>query len=180
MLMPFGSAFSINNLHVSLEQLPILYLVTGLSTIFFGPILGMMSDKFGKYRLFASGSVLTIIMVVVYTNLDVSPFWIVVLVNVFLFAGITSRMISGSALMTAVPEQHDRGAFMSINSSVQQISGGIAAGVAGLIVVQNDGGTLANYDTLGYLVVSSVLITIGLMFILNKRLNNRAINSKVD
>ena len=180
MLMPFGSAFSINNLHVSLEQLPILYLVTGLSTIFFGPILGMMSDKFGKYRLFASGSVLTIIMVVVYTNLDVSPFWIVVLVNVFLFAGITSRMISGSALMTAVPEQHDRGAFMSINSSVQQISGGIAAGVAGLIVVQNDSGTLANYDTLGYLVVSSVLITIGLMFILNKRLNNRAINSKVD
>jgi predicted MFS family arabinose efflux permease len=180
MLMPFGSAFSINNLHVSLEQLPILYLVTGLSTIFLGPILGMMSDKFGKYRLFASGSVLTIIMVVVYTNLDISPFWIVVLVNVFLFAGITSRMISGSALMTAVPEQHDRGAFMSINSSVQQISGGIAAGVAGAIVVQNDSGTLANYDILGYLVVSSVLITIGLMFILNKRLKNRAINSKVD
>ena len=35
-------------------------------------------------------------------------------------------MISGSALMTAVPEPKDRTAFMGINSSIQQIAGVIA------------------------------------------------------
>ena len=45
--------------------------------------------------------------------------------------------------MTAIPEPKDRGAFMSINSSVQQISGGVASAIAGLIVVQTNGGKLA-------------------------------------
>lgn len=173
MLMPFGSAFSINNLKISLTQLPLLYLITGISSIAFGPFLGMLSDKLGKYNLFAAGSVISIIMVVIYTNLGVTPFWGVVVLNIFLFAGITSRMISGSALMTAVPEQHDRGAFMSINSSIQQISGGIAAAVAGMIVVQEPNGHMDHYDLLGYVVVGSMLLTIGMMYVLNEQLKKR-------
>ena len=60
-----------------------------------------------------------------------------IVVNVVLFIGITSRMISASALMSAVPDAAHRGAFMSVNSSLQQIAGGVAAAVAGLIVVQD-------------------------------------------
>ena len=173
MLMPFGSAFSINNLKISIDDLPVLYFVTGISSIVFGPMLGMLSDKVGKYRLFAIGTVITMLMVIIYTNLGVTPFWTVVALNVVLFAGITSRMISGSALMTAVPEQHDRGAFMSINSSIQQISGGIAAAVAGLIVVQENNGHMDHYDALGYVVVGSMLITVGLMYVLNQQLKRK-------
>jgi hypothetical protein len=40
--------------------------------------------------------------------------------------GIMSRMIPSSALTSAIPEMADRGAFMSINASLQQIAGGIA------------------------------------------------------
>jgi len=40
------------------------------------------------------------------------------------------------ALITALPGPEDRGAFMSINSSLQQIAGGIAAAIGGMIVVQ--------------------------------------------
>jgi hypothetical protein len=36
MLMPFSSAFTVNNLGISLHSLPIIYLVTGLATIFVG------------------------------------------------------------------------------------------------------------------------------------------------
>lgn len=61
---------------------------------------------------------------------------------------------------------------MSINSSIQQISGGIAAGAAGLIVVQTGTGTLLHYDLLGYTVVASMLITVVLMYILNEQLKN--------
>jgi predicted MFS family arabinose efflux permease len=173
MLMPFGSAFGINNLKISLADLPLLYGVTGFTTIIFGPLLGKLSDSLGKYRLFVIGSIISIVMVLIYTNMGETPLWIVMILNVGLFIGISSRMISGSALMTAVPEQKDRGAFMSINSSIQQISGGIAAGIAGLIVVQSENGILEHYNLLGYVVVGSMLITIGLMYILNEQLKKK-------
>ena len=85
-----------------------------------------------------------------------------------LFMGILSRMISASALMTAIPNPPDRGAFMGINSSIQQIAGGLAAYVAGLVVVQRQDKTLDHYNTLGYVVVGTMLITVGLMYFINQ------------
>ncbi|MBC8034372.1 MAG: hypothetical protein H7Y03_09510 [Chitinophagaceae bacterium] len=108
-------------------------------------------------------------MVGIYTNLGITPLWLAILVNVVLFMGITSRMISASALMTAVPLPPDRGAFMSINSSVQQISGGIASAAAGMIVVQSAAGTILHFDILGYVVIASMVITIRLMYVLNRQ-----------
>jgi predicted MFS family arabinose efflux permease len=86
-----------------------------------------------------------------------------------LFAGIFSRIIPASALMTAIPDAHDRGAFMSINSSIAQISGGIAAAIAGLIVVQMPDGKIMHYDTLGYVVICTTTITMAMMYFINQQ-----------
>ncbi len=176
MLMPFGSAFSINNLKIDIKDLPMLYLVTGIFTITFGPLSGKLSDKLGKYKVFFIGSIITVIMVLIYTNLGPTPLWLVVIVNVLMFAGITARMISASSLMTAVPQMQDRGAFMSINSSIQQISGGVAAALAGVIVSEGSDGTMQNYPFLGIVVVASMLITIGMMYILNRQIQKKQLN----
>lgn len=181
MLMPFGSAFSINNLKIDINDLPMLYLVTGIFTITFGPLSGKLSDKLGKYKVFFVGSIITVIMVLIYTNLGQTPLWLVVVVNVLMFAGITARMISASSLMTAVPQMQDRGAFMSINSSIQQISGGVAAALAGVIVSEGSDGTMQNYPFLGIVVVASMLITIGMMYILNRQIQKKQLNkSQID
>src|SRR4051812_3545511 len=47
MLMPFSSAFTVNNLGIALDHLPIIYLVTGVATIFVGPMVGKAADAFG-------------------------------------------------------------------------------------------------------------------------------------
>ncbi len=86
-------------------------------------------------------------------------------------------MISSSALMTAVPEPQDRGAFMSINASIQQIAGGIASAVAGLIVVQTKSGVLEHYNRLGYVVIGTMTITIILMYFLNKYVRSKSAGS---
>ncbi|MBS1680315.1 MAG: MFS transporter [Bacteroidetes bacterium] len=164
MLMPFGSAFSTNNLGLTLEQLPLVYLIVGLCTVPAAPIIGKLSDKLGKYKVFAVGTLLSCVMVAIYTPLGITPMWLVIVLSGIMFIGITSRMISASALMSAVPAPQDRGAFMSINSSVQQISGGIASAVAGMIVYQAPDGNLHNYNTLGYVVIGSMLITIVMMY----------------
>lgn len=168
MLMPFGSAFTVNNLKIELDHLPLIYVITGLFTIVAGPIIGRFSDRIGKYNMFIAGSILSMIMVVIYCNLGATPLWAVIMINVILFIGISSRIISASALMSAVPEPADRGAFMGINSSVQQFSGGIAAFFAGLIIVQEDSGYLDHYDWLGYVVVVAMIITVFMLSFINK------------
>src|SRR5690606_10014455 len=40
MMMPFGSAFAINNLQVTEQQLPVLFMVSGLSTLVLMPFVG--------------------------------------------------------------------------------------------------------------------------------------------
>jgi predicted MFS family arabinose efflux permease len=174
MLMPFGSAFCIHNIGLNMNQLPILYSVTGVFSIAFGPFIGKFSDRLGKYKMFVIGSILSMIMVVIYTNIGTTPLWLVITINVVLFVGIASRMISASALMTAIPEPQDRGAFMSINSSVQQISGGIASAIAGLIVIQTSTGALKHYDTLGYVVVVSMIIAMAMMYTIDKYVKQKA------
>ena len=168
MLMPLGSAFTINNLKIRMEDLPLIYGITGVFSIIAGPIMGKLSDKIGKYKIFVIGSILSMIMIGIFTQLGAIPLWLAITVNVLLFIGVSTRMIAASALMTAVPKPEDRGAFMSLNSSIQQIGGGFASAAAGLIVVQTPSGFLENYDILGYVVITSMLIVMGLMYFLNR------------
>jgi len=169
MLMPFSSAFTTQNLGIDIIDLPIIYGVTGICSIIFGPLIGKAADAWGKYSVFVIGSIISIIMVLIYTNMTTSPLWMAVLVNVILFVGITSRMISSSALITGVPKPEDRGAFMSINSSIQQVSGGIASAIAGMIVIQDSSNKIIYYDRLGYIVVVTMLLVVVFMYMLNKQ-----------
>lgn len=159
MMMPFGSAFAINNLHVTPAQLPLIFMVSGIGSLFIMPMVGKLSDRIDRFRLAAMASVFMMIVVVIYTNLPPLPLWIIIAINVLMIAGIMGRMIPSMALITGVPEMRDRGAFMSVNSSLQQIAGGIAAACAGLIVVQQDKfSPLEHYNTLGYVVVGISII----------------------
>ncbi len=168
MLMPFGSAFTVHNLGIPIERLRLIYFVTGMFSILAGPLLGKFSDVVGKYALFALGSALSTVMILIYTHLGVTPMWQVIVINVLLFVGITSRIISSSALMSAVPDPAHRGSFMAVNSSLQQVAGGVAAAAGGLIVVEAKDGSLARYDVLGYVVVASMAITVAMLFFINR------------
>jgi predicted MFS family arabinose efflux permease len=159
MLMPFGSAFLVNNVHISYNQLPITFLCTGLASIIIMPVVGKLSDRIDKFKIFAVGSFISFVMILIYTNIGTTPLWEVIAINCVMFMGIMGRMIPASALNTAIPDMRDRGAFMSINASLQQMAGGIAAVVAGMIVTQQ-GKTapLEHYNILGYVVAAVILI----------------------
>ena len=164
MLMPFSSAFTVNNLGISLESLPIVYLVTGISTIFVGPLVGQAADAFGKLRVFYIGTVIMIVMVLIYTHLGVSSLAVVTVINVVLFVGIFSRMIPFQALMSQVPALTQRGSFNAINASVSQLAGGLASLVAGHIVEQGADGRIHHYDVAGYVVVATSLLACVLLW----------------
>ena len=174
MMMPFGSAFAINNLHVKAESLPWLFAISGVTALVVMPLAGALSDRIDKFKLFAIASVWTMIVCLLYTHLSVTPFWVVVIFNIVMMMGILSRMIPSSALTSAVPAMEDRGAFMSINSSLQQIAGGVAAAVAGMIVVQKTKTSpLEHYDIVGYVVVCISMLSVFLMYRVSKMIKQK-------
>jgi predicted MFS family arabinose efflux permease len=174
MLMPFSSAFLVHNIGISLEHLPTIYFFTGICTIVFGPLIGKAADKFGKFRVFVFGSALTISMILVYTHLGPTPLPVVVLVNVAMFVGIFSRMIPFQALASQIPEPTKRGAFNAISASIQQVSGGLASVVAGHIVTQAADGSIQHFPEVGYVVVGTTLVGIGLVWNIQRQLRARA------
>ena len=170
MLMPFSSAYVVNNLGIDLHSLPTVYLVTGLCTIFVGPTVGKAADAYGKFRVFVFGTLLSITMVLIYTHLGPVSLPLLVVVNAVLFVGIFSRMIPFQALVSSVPSSTQRGAFNAISASIQQLSGGLASVVAGHIVTLGADGKLQHFDVVGYVVVASSLVTFALLWRLQRDL----------
>jgi predicted MFS family arabinose efflux permease len=174
MIMPFLSTFIVNNVGIPLRNLPTIYLVTGLCTVFVGPLVGKASDRFGKFRTFLFGTVVTLIMIAVYTNLGPTSLLTVIVVNALLFVGIFSRMIPAQALFSAVPEATKRGSFNAIMASLQQFSGGIASAFAGLILVQNSTGQLQHFDWMGYIVMATALLSLALIYLIHRAVRERS------
>jgi predicted MFS family arabinose efflux permease len=170
MLMPFMSAFMVHNVGVPVVRLPLVYVLVGLFSAVAGPLIGRASDRFGKFNVFFFGCVVTVVMVVIFTHLAITPLWLLVTVLVILQIGIFSRMISASALMSALPAPADRGAYMSISSSIQQVAGGVAAVLSGMIVVEGADGVLVYFDRVGYVLVGTTLLTLSMMYFINRRI----------
>lgn len=173
MLMPFSSAFTVNNLGIEITTLPTIYLITGLCTIFVGPLVGKAADKFGKVPVFMAGSVVTMIMVMIYTHLGAVPLTTVVVVNVLMFVGIFSRMIPYQALVTSVPEVTKRGSFNAVSASIQQFAGGFASILAGHIVAFGVDGKLEHFSLVGYIVVATTITSAILVWYIQKGIITR-------
>jgi predicted MFS family arabinose efflux permease len=173
MLMPFGSAYTVNNLGIDIVHLPTIYLVSGLFSIFTGPLVGRASDAFGKFPTFAFGSAVSVVMVLIYTHLGHVTLTTAIAVNVLMFVGIFSRMIPSQALITAIPEPSQRGSFSAVSASLQQFSGGLGSVLAAAIIVQNADGSLRHFDRLGYIVVATSLASLAVMYFVQKSVADR-------
>jgi predicted MFS family arabinose efflux permease len=168
MIMPFSSVYTVNNLGISLNELPTIYFVSGLFTIVTGPLIGRASDAFGHFNTFIFGCALSIVMVLIYTHLGHVSLLVVIAVSVVMFVGIFSRMIPSQVLMSAIPRPPERGSFNALNASMQQISGGVASLVAGIVVTQGPDGALQHFDQLGYIIVATTLLSLGLMYFIQR------------
>jgi predicted MFS family arabinose efflux permease len=174
MLMPFGSAFTVHNLGIDIVHLPTIYLVSGLFSIFTGPLVGRASDRFGKFPVFVFGSAMSIVMVTIYTRLPPVTLAVAITVNVLMFVGIFSRMIPSQALMSAIPEPSQRGSFSAVSASLQQLSGGLGSVFAAGIIAENADGSLRHFDRLGLVVVGTSILSLIAMYFVNRQVARRA------
>lgn len=117
---------------------------------------------------------MTVIMVLIYTHLGHVSLAIAIAVNVLLFVGIFSRMIPSQALISAIPDQTQRGSFSAISASLQQLSGGLGSVLAAAIIAQEPDGSLLHFERIGYVVVTTTVVTLVAMYFVQKEVAERA------
>jgi predicted MFS family arabinose efflux permease len=136
--------------------------------------VGKLADRQGKYPVFLGGSIVSIVLVLVYTHLPPVSLATIIVVNVVLFVGIFSRMIPFQALSTSVPEVTKRGAYNALGAAIQQVSGGIASVIAGHIVTSAPDGKLLHFPVVGYVVVCATLVTMFTTWKMKQGIERRA------
>ncbi len=172
--MPFSAPFLINNINVTIVELSAIYMFTGIASVFIMFLVGKLSDTFPLKSVFLIGTFLTIIMTLIYTHLIPVPIWIIIFVNILLFAGTKNRLIPTMTLNTAIPEQKKRGAYLSLCAAFQQIANGLGAILSGFIIVQaTKTSPLLHFAWAGYIVIVFSVICVFLFFRIAKSMDLR-------
>jgi MFS transporter, DHA1 family, inner membrane transport protein len=157
----FLSPYMVANVGFTESQLSLIYLVGGFVTFFSSPLIGKYTDKLGKKKVYIFFALLILPMIFLVTNLPPLPVPVVLVVTSIFFVVIGGRVIPATATATSAVEPQHRGSFMAFNSSVQQLGSGVAAFVAGAIVVKNGSSGMYEYfDYVGYVAIVINLLSI--------------------
>jgi MFS transporter, DHA1 family, inner membrane transport protein len=160
--IPFIAPYLTKNTGFLQEQLPLMYFFGGISSLFVSPVVGKLSDKFGKHKVFTAFMLLAIIPVYLLTNLGHVSYYYVLIVTTLFFIVAGGRMVPAQALVTSVVPPDLRGGFMNLNASLQQLSLGLAAYIGGMIISKNAAGELQHYEVIGYMSIAVSVVCLWL------------------
>lgn len=159
-IVPFISPYMVSNVGFTEQQITYIYLVGGALTIFSAPLIGKLSDRFGRAKVFAFTVAFVSIPVFFITNIGETPIALVLLITSLFFVFGSGRMIPSTAMVTSSVKPKNRGSFMSFNSACRQLTNGFAAYLAGLIITQGEDGKLLHYDWVGYFAIFMGIVSI--------------------
>lgn len=169
-IIPFINPFMEFNMGFSKTQTPMIYMVGGALTMFTSPLIGRIADSFGKYRTFVVLALLSLPLIALITDLPSISFYLMLCLMGAWFVVASGRLIPSQAMVSNVVPPERRGSFMSFNSSVQQMSVGLASTLAGLIVLKMPDNSIKNYEVTGYISIAIILISIGVATLLHRKL----------
>ncbi len=160
-IIPFLTDFATYNLGVNYKtDVPLIYIIGGLLTVIVSPKVGKLSDTYGRLIVFTILSFLSIIPLTLIPNATTNSMWVLLpyFATFFIFSG--SRMVVGSAEVTSATAMQERGSFMIVNSSIQQLSTGIMATIGGAIVSNDAAKRVLHYPTLGLIGVGFAMLAL--------------------
>jgi multidrug resistance protein len=147
-VFPFLATYMVSNVGLTEQQLPLIYLCGGICTLFSMNLIGRWADRVGKYRVFVTMTLLAMIPAVIVTNLPHVALSIALVFSTIFMVCSSGRVVPAMAMLTSSIEPRHRGGFMSINSSVQQLSSGVAAWASGHII-GHQGALMTRFGAVG-------------------------------
>ena len=145
-LFPFLAINAQYGIGLAPTQIPYLYLCGGLGTLLTARFIGHLTDRWGKVQSLRLLATLSIVPVFGITLLPYgTPFGLVLVVFAIFMVFMSGRNIPGMAIVTSAANPRLRGTFMTLNSSVQSASMGLASMVGGLLMRRDSAGHVQDF-----------------------------------
>jgi predicted MFS family arabinose efflux permease len=155
---PYLSIYLVNNVGMSKEHLPLIWLIGGIATLLVSVPTGRLADRFGKLRVFRIVGLLTALPTLVMTHLSPVPLWVILLVTTLFMVLASARGVPAMAMITASAGPRYRGSFLTVNSSVQLETMALAPLFAALILGDTEGtAPLTHFPLVGWIAAITIV-----------------------
>lgn len=159
-VIPYITVFAVYNVGISQHDIPFVYLAGGAATLITARLIGRWADASGKVEVYRLIAIAAMAPILVITHLGAAPLWVWLLCTTSFFVLVSGRFIPAMAVITSAAQPKLRGTFMSLNSTVQSLSMGLATTLGGYIITQDQAGLIVGYPSVGYLAVAANLVAI--------------------
>ena len=159
-IIPFVTIYATSNLGIAIADVPLIYFVGGVATLFTARAFGVLTDRWGKLRSFRAIALAAAVPMLVLTHLPPTPLWVYIVVTTLFFVLVSGRMVPSMAILTSAALPHLRGTFMSLNSSFQSLAMGLASMAGGALIARNADGHMTGYGACGWLGVGLSLLAV--------------------
>lgn len=160
LIIPFISPVLVGNLGIEPAQITYVYLAGGCVTLFTARLIGVWSDRAGKPQVYRYVALFSALCFLFITHLPQLPLLAVMVFFPFFMLSVSGRNIPLQALMTTIPEPSSRGAFLSVNSALQQLGSGLGALLGGLTLQTDSAGHIAGYGINGWIAAGITVLTV--------------------
>jgi predicted MFS family arabinose efflux permease len=162
-VIPYIALYLTSTVGIDNSYISLIYLCGGIATLMSSRLIGHMADRYGKVRIFRVLAVISLIPLLVTTNLMPVPLWVVLINSTAFFILISGRMIPAMAMVSQMVEAKIRGTFMSLVGSVQMLASGLASVISGMVVTIGSDGKMEHYNLVGYGAAACGLLTFWLV-----------------
>jgi predicted MFS family arabinose efflux permease len=140
LVIPFIADFLVKNVGVTQMQLPLVYVCGGLSSLVTMNVVGRLADRLPRLLLFRVMGTLSVGPIVLLTMLPRdTALPLVLLVTTGMMIFMSARMVPLMAVITGIAPPEERGTFMSLLGSVQQLGAAMGPAAAALLLGETTG-----------------------------------------
>lgn len=153
-VIPYITLYAISNIGIAGDQIPLIYFLGGAATLVTARLIGALADRFGKVTVFRLVAVAACVPVLLVTNMGAISLSAWLVITTLFFILVSGRMVPLLAIVGAAVKPHERGTFLSLNTSVQSMAMGLASMVGGLFITQTPDGLISGYVWVGLIAAS--------------------------
>jgi len=159
-IIPFIAPYMQINIGFEDNQVALIYLIGGSLTVILLPFFGKLSDRYGRMPVFTTASVFALASIYALTNLDTDSIYIALLTTSSFFVVASGRSVPATTMITSVVRPENRGGFMSIRQSVNEMALFGSTVVAGFVITKGSDGKLEHYEWLGYFTITMSVLAV--------------------
>jgi predicted MFS family arabinose efflux permease len=159
-VFPYMSPYLVFNVGLRESELPYVYIAGGALSLFGSPLIGRLSDRYGKLRVFRYVVPANAALFLGLTMLPPVPVLTAVALTGLLMVSNVGRMVPAMALIVSSVEPRLRGGFMSANAAVQHMAAGLGTSTAAMILTQPPEQPIQHYPVAGTIAAVASLSTL--------------------